>query len=165
MSSHTAEPTETGGDEPDPGELTTNLTLPWAAPSFVSLKGIVHEPTAKPAMSPETRDALLAAITKARGWIEDLKHGRVATLAEIADREGVGERHVALAPLAFIAPISPSRPLPRRSPIHGHSKNSASQQRDLKLNDLKVWVQIRPHNRSRRVSRRGGRLRVSCSTN
>jgi hypothetical protein len=56
-------------------------------------------------MSPETRDALLAAIAKARGWIEDLKHGRVATLAEIADREGLGERHVRLlAPLAFIAP-------------------------------------------------------------
>jgi hypothetical protein len=41
MSSHTAEPTETGRDEPDPGELTNNLTLP-------SVKGIVHEPTAKP---------------------------------------------------------------------------------------------------------------------
>ncbi len=165
MSSHTAEPTETGGDEPDPGELTTNLTLPWAAPSFVSLKGIVHEPTAKPAMSPETRDALLAAITKARGWIEDLKHGRVATLAEIADGEGLGERHVRLgSPRVHSADLTITT-LAKALPIHGHSKNSASQQRDLKLNDLKVWVQIRPHNRSRRVSRRGGRLRVSCSTN
>jgi hypothetical protein len=38
------------------------LTLPWAAPSFVAVKGIVHEPGARPATSPETRDALLAAI-------------------------------------------------------------------------------------------------------
>ncbi len=124
MSSHTAEPTETGGDEPDPGELTTNLTLPWAAPSFVSLKGIVHEPTAKPAMSPETRDALLAAIAKARGWIEDLKHGRVATLAEIADAKVLANAMFALAPLAFIAPISPSRPLPRRSLFMGTARTA-----------------------------------------
>ena len=56
-------------------------------------------------MNPETRDALLAAIAKARRWIEDLRLGRVATLAEIADREGLGERHVRLlAPLAFVAP-------------------------------------------------------------
>jgi hypothetical protein len=93
-----------GSDELTPCELTT-LTLPRAAPSFVAVKGIVHEPTAKPAMNPETRDALLAAIAKARSWIEDLRLGRVATLAEIAIREGLGERHVRLlAPLAFVAP-------------------------------------------------------------
>jgi site-specific DNA recombinase len=69
------------------------------------VKGIVREPTAKPTMSLEGRDALLAAITKARGWIEDLRLGRVATFAELADREGLGERHVRLlAPLAFAAP-------------------------------------------------------------
>jgi ribosomal protein L30 len=88
------------------GELpTTTLTLPWAAPTFVAVKGIVHEPAEKPTMSPESRDALLAAIAKARKWIEDLRFGRVATFAEIADREGLGERHVRLlAPLAFVAP-------------------------------------------------------------
>jgi hypothetical protein len=69
------------------------------------VKGIVHEPAAKHAMTPESRDALLAAIAKARGWIEDLRLGRVAILAEVADREGLGERHVRLlAPLAFVAP-------------------------------------------------------------
>jgi hypothetical protein len=56
-------------------------------------------------MSPESRDALLAAIAKARKWIEDLRFGRVATFAEIADRERLGERHVRLlAPLAFVTP-------------------------------------------------------------
>jgi DNA invertase Pin-like site-specific DNA recombinase len=94
------------GDELTPCELTTTaLTLPWAAPSFVAVKGIVHEAAAKPTINPETRATLLAAIAKARRWIEDLRLGRVATLAEIADREGLGERHVRLlAPLAFVAP-------------------------------------------------------------
>jgi ABC-type nitrate/sulfonate/bicarbonate transport system substrate-binding protein len=56
-------------------------------------------------MRPETREALLAAIAKARSWIEDLRLGRVATFAEIAEREGLGERHIRLlAPLAFAAP-------------------------------------------------------------
>ena len=95
-----------GGEELTPCELTTTtLRLPRAAPSFIAVKGIVHEPAAKPTMNPETRNAVLAAIAKARRWIEDLKLGGVATLAEIADREGLGERHVRLlASLAFVAP-------------------------------------------------------------
>jgi hypothetical protein len=106
MPGGTAEPTESAEDGwPRSNLAPTILTLPWAAPSFVAVKGIVHEPAAKPAMDPETREALLAAIAKARRWIEDLKVGRAATLVEIADREGLGERHVRLlAPLAFIAP-------------------------------------------------------------
>jgi hypothetical protein len=59
--------------------------------------------------SRRTRDALLGAIAKARGWIEDLRLGRVATLAEIADREGASERNVRLlAPLAFVSHLSKS---------------------------------------------------------
>jgi site-specific DNA recombinase len=105
LSSSTAS-TDHANDEQARGELpATTLALPWAAPTFVAVKGIVHEPAEKPTMSPESRDALLAAIAKARGWIEDLRLGPVATLGEIADREGLGERHVRLlAPLAFIAP-------------------------------------------------------------
>jgi len=106
LSSGSTELAESGSDEPVPGKpATTTITLPWAAPNFAAVKGIVHEPTAKPAMNPESRDALLAAIAKARGWIEDLRLGRVATVAEIADRESLGERHVRLlAPLAFVSP-------------------------------------------------------------
>jgi site-specific DNA recombinase len=56
-------------------------------------------------MAAETRDTLLSAIAKARGWIEDLRLGRAPTLAEIAKGEGLGQRHVRLlAPLAFVAP-------------------------------------------------------------
>jgi hypothetical protein len=54
---------------------------------------------------PESRDALLAAVAKARGWIEDIRLGRVASIAEIAKREGQGERHIRLlSPLAFVFP-------------------------------------------------------------
>jgi site-specific DNA recombinase len=69
------------------------------------VKGIVHTPSANSAMKPASRDALLAAIAKARGWIDDIRLGRIASLAEIAKREGRGERHIRLlAPLAFVSP-------------------------------------------------------------
>ena len=44
----------------------------------------------RPAMTPESRDALLAAITKARGWIDDIRLGCLASFAEIAEREAQG---------------------------------------------------------------------------
>jgi site-specific DNA recombinase len=105
ISANSAGSAEPASDGQAREPATTTLTLPWTAPTFIAVKGIVHEPTAKPAMSPGSRDALLAAIAKARGWIEDLRLGRIATLAEIADREGLGERHVRLlAALAFLPP-------------------------------------------------------------
>src|SRR5262249_1648197 len=51
------------------------------------------------------REALLIAIAKARQWIDDLAHGRAASFAVIARREGKAERHIRLlAPLAFFSP-------------------------------------------------------------
>jgi site-specific DNA recombinase len=83
----------------------TTVTLPWTAPSFAAVKGIIHEPSEKPAMKPESRDVLLPAIVKARKWIDDIRLGRLASFAEIAEREAVGERHIRLlAPLAFLSP-------------------------------------------------------------
>jgi ABC transporter len=56
-------------------------------------------------MKPESRDALLTAIAKARGWIDDIRLGRIASFAGIAEREAVSERHIRLlAPLAFLSP-------------------------------------------------------------
>jgi hypothetical protein len=69
------------------------------------VKGIVHTPSAAPTLKPETRDALLMAIAKARAWIGDLTEHRIASFAEIARREGRVERHIRLlAPLAFVSP-------------------------------------------------------------
>jgi hypothetical protein len=93
-------------DEPQSRTLsTTAITLAWTAPSFAAVKGIVHRPSAAPAMKPETRIGLLTAIAKARGWIEDIRLGRIASFTEIAQREAQGERHIRLlAPLAFVSP-------------------------------------------------------------
>ena len=84
---------------------TPAITLPWTAPSFAAVKGIVHAPSARQELKPESRDALLTAIAKARTWIDDIRLGRIASFAEIAKREGQGERHIRLlAPLAFVSP-------------------------------------------------------------
>jgi len=56
-------------------------------------------------IKPGRREALLIAIAKARHRMDDLAHGRAASFAMIARREGKGERHIRLlAPLAFISP-------------------------------------------------------------
>jgi site-specific DNA recombinase len=84
---------------------TPAITLAWAAPSFAAVKGIVHAPSARPELKPVSRDALLTAIAKARGWVDDIRLGRIASFAEIAKREDQGERHIRLlAPLAFVSP-------------------------------------------------------------
>jgi hypothetical protein len=81
------------------------IALPWTAPSFAAMKRIILEPSTKPTMKPESRDALLTAIAKARGWIDDIRLGRIASFAGIAEREAVGEQHIRLlAPLAFLSP-------------------------------------------------------------
>jgi hypothetical protein len=50
-------------------------------------------------------EALLIAIAKARNWVDDLAHGRAASFAAIARRDGKVERHVRLlAQLAFVSP-------------------------------------------------------------
>ncbi|MGH9205216.1 MAG: recombinase family protein, partial [Acidimicrobiales bacterium] len=96
----------------DPGLLdpvrrcppTTTITLPWTAPSFAAVKGIIHAPCVKPIMKPEIRGALLTAIAKARGWIDAIRIGRIASFAGIAESEAQGERHIRLlAPLAFLS--------------------------------------------------------------
>ena len=79
--------------------------MPWSAPAFPSVKGVLHQPEAKPTLKQETRDAILLAIAKARAWIDDVASGRVRSFAEIAEREGKVERHIRLlTPLAFIPP-------------------------------------------------------------
>ena len=87
----------------DPQSIT--ITIPWAAQRFIAAKGILHSPSPELIMKPETRDALLIAIAKARTWIDDLMEGRVTSFSEIAKQEGKVERHVRfLAPLAFVSP-------------------------------------------------------------
>jgi site-specific DNA recombinase len=84
---------------------TTVITLPWSAPAFASVKGVLYQPEAKPPLKQETRDAILLAVAKARSWIDGIASGRVQSFAEIAEGEGKVERHIRLlVPLAFIPP-------------------------------------------------------------
>jgi DNA invertase Pin-like site-specific DNA recombinase len=101
-----AQTEEPGINGPDSSQLPiTTIMLAWMAPGFAAVKGIVHTPSAQPAMKPESRDALLTAIAKARGWMDDIRLGRIASLAEIARREAQGERHI--RQLASLASVSP----------------------------------------------------------
>jgi site-specific DNA recombinase len=95
--------------------------LPWTPPNGPSAKGILHTPSAPArwSMTPETRDILLAAIAKARAWVEDLASARISSFAEIAAREGKVERHVRfLAPLAFVSPSVLSAIMDGTAPAH-----------------------------------------------
>jgi hypothetical protein len=72
---------------------TTVISPPWTAQAFPSVKGVLHQPEAKPTLKQETREVILLAVAKARSWIDHLTSGRVRSFAEIAEREGKVERH------------------------------------------------------------------------
>lgn len=106
---------------------STTVTLPWTAPAFTAVKGVLHAPPVRLTISPEQHDAFLTAIAKARAWVDDLVAGRVASFAEIAKREGRVERHIRLlAPLAFVSPriisVIVARALPEGLTITGLAK-------------------------------------------
>src|SRR5207249_1569037 len=69
LASNASTPTEELGiNHPASRQLPpVTITLAWIAPSLAAVKGIVHAPSAKPELKPESRDALLTAIVKARG--------------------------------------------------------------------------------------------------
>jgi len=83
----------------------TTITVPWSSPVPAAVKGIIHVPAHNTPIKASRREALLIAIAKARQWIDDLAHGRAASFALVARREGKAERHIRLlAPLAFVSP-------------------------------------------------------------
>jgi hypothetical protein len=56
-------------------------------------------------MDSETRDALLRAIARSRGWLDSILSGAAASFDELAAAENLAERHVRfLMPLAFLSP-------------------------------------------------------------
>jgi DNA invertase Pin-like site-specific DNA recombinase len=81
------------------------IAVPWTGPVPAAVKGIIHVPAHNTPIKPGRREALLIAIAKARQWMDDLAHGRAASFAAIARREGKAERHIRLlTPLAFLSP-------------------------------------------------------------
>ena len=98
------DPVNDGSSGPPIANVTT-ITVPWSSPVPAAVKGIIHVPAHNTPIKAGRREALLIAIVKARTWIDDLAHGRAASFAVIARREGKAERHIRLlAPLAFVSP-------------------------------------------------------------
>ncbi|WP_246720762.1 hypothetical protein [Methylocystis sp. H4A] len=102
--------------ETAPNRLT-ELTIPFA-PNLMRRTGIVHAPMDQERIVSETRETLLKAIARSRGWMEMILSGKAASFDEIASSEGLAERHVRrLAVLAFLSPKAFRRsltaPLPR----------------------------------------------------
>ena len=99
-------PADDAGQAPAyPNRNATTLTIPWTSRVSATVKGIIHVPAHNTPMKPSRREALLTAIAKARKWVDDLAHGRATSLAAVARREGMAERHVRfLVPLAFVSP-------------------------------------------------------------
>jgi site-specific DNA recombinase len=90
-------------DEPNANTIT-RLTIPFV-PNLPRRKGITHAPVAGDSVAPETREKLLKAIARTRGWMESILSGRIASFDEIAAAEQLAERHVRfLMPLAFLSP-------------------------------------------------------------
>src|SRR5919201_441593 len=77
-------------------EQPRSVTIPWTRTVQAGAKGIIRVPAHNTPVTPSRRGALLMAIAKARNWIDDLAHGRTASFAAIARREGKVERHVRL---------------------------------------------------------------------
>jgi DNA invertase Pin-like site-specific DNA recombinase len=88
-----------------PSDVALNpLTVPFTA-NLPLKKGVAHNPAVQTAIDPETREALLQAIKRARDWMDSILDGRVASFHEIAAAEGLVERHVRrVAVLNFLSP-------------------------------------------------------------
>jgi site-specific DNA recombinase len=99
---------------------SNTISVPWKAPSFIAVKGIVDAPHAiGPTLTPDARDALLNAIAKARRWIDGITTGKVKSFDEIATKEKKVERHIRLlAPLAFVAPSIVQSIIEGTAPAH-----------------------------------------------
>lgn len=74
-------------------------------PNAPDRKGIAHAPSGTQCITAETRDHLLQAITRARGWMDSILTGNIASFEEIAAAENLGERYVRrLVVLAYLSP-------------------------------------------------------------
>jgi site-specific DNA recombinase len=79
------------------------VSLPWVRKPNVAAKGVAYSPANLIVADPKARDTALAAIGKARLWLEEILNG--GSFTDIAKRQGKGERQIRLlVPLAFMPP-------------------------------------------------------------
>ncbi|HWE06913.1 MAG TPA: recombinase family protein, partial [Rhizomicrobium sp.] len=85
------------------------IAIPWSPEPFRRKRAVIAPANdgahgSRPIRA-EARTKLLAAIARARRWLEDLISGRAASIETIAVREGVSERSARIAlSFAFLAP-------------------------------------------------------------
>jgi len=92
-----------GGPQSSPAQM---VCLPWSKKPFRVAKGVVAEPappTILPDFDSKAKEAVLAAIKRAKRWVDQLMAG--VSLLEIATQEGNSPRHIRLlTSLAFVSP-------------------------------------------------------------
>ncbi len=90
-----------GGSDAAPAK---RLTIPFT-PNGPRRKGVTHRPASRSTIDPETREALLQAIARARRWMASLLAGECASFEDIAASENLAERYVRrLIVLACLSP-------------------------------------------------------------
>jgi hypothetical protein len=96
-----------GRDGPEGDQSSRqSISLPWSKKPFRAAKGLASAP---PELAHEknarAKDAVLAAIGRARGWVNDLMAG--GSLANVAKQEDKSGRQIRLLlPLAFLSPAA-----------------------------------------------------------
>ncbi|MGO9942112.1 MAG: recombinase family protein [Rhodoblastus sp.] len=87
----------------------SEISIPWTRPRHTRKRAVIT-PSGAPDFNAEpiraeARARLIAAVIRARRWVDRLTDGSVASLAEIASLEQVSERSVRMTlPLAFLSP-------------------------------------------------------------
>jgi hypothetical protein len=90
-----------------PAESAIHLMITRVVPMQIKRRGVEMRLIIKGNDTPAPRAdlALLKAVARAHQWSQDLLTGRASSIAEVAEREGVGARYVRrLMRLAFLAP-------------------------------------------------------------
>ena len=92
------------GGDPTAETAREAIRIPFN-PATPPRKGVVHEPAASSSLNPANRNAMLAAIARAKTWVDSALAKPGVGFAVIAAQENLSERYVRLlAPLAFLSP-------------------------------------------------------------
>lgn len=93
------------------------LTIPVRPIRRGGITALVHPGHGKPVGAAKPDPALLKAIARAHGWLDQMMSGSAITFRDIAKRENIEERYVRrLIPLAFLPPAMLAEALAGRQP-------------------------------------------------
>jgi hypothetical protein len=93
------------GSEHDTSPSGEALRIPWRAHVMRRRHELIDCTRPIRPINAQARARLLAAIGKARLWLDELLSGKIASIADIAAREGRSERSIRMTiDLAFLSP-------------------------------------------------------------